>query len=105
MLDHTATTGEASMLVCCCALALAAMKFVTKMKSNKLLITMPTIAGARMPFLPCLEIPNKAMTPKIKPTTIIKSAIKSKTTGELTCLPNMRRRKTIMGHTQLNLAA
>ena len=106
LLDHMATTGDASMLVCCCiALALAAMKFVMKINSNKPLMMIPTMAGARIPFVPCLEMPNKAMTPKIKPTTISKRAISSIITRAPTCPPKATRTHTTIGHAQLNLAA
>jgi hypothetical protein len=44
----------------------AARKFVTKMKRNNPLSTIPTSAFARMPFVPYLRIPNRATTPSIQ---------------------------------------
>ena len=61
------------MLCRCFALALDATKIPTKKRINNPLIRMATMAGTRMPFMPCLEMPNKATIPKMKPTTMSKS--------------------------------
>ena len=51
---------------------------MTQNKINNPQMTMPTIAGTRMPFLPCLETPNKATMPETKPTAMSKSANSTK---------------------------
>ena len=72
---------------------------------------MPTIAGTRMPFLPCLETPNKATMPETKPTAMSKSAT-STIIGIIfratICLSNIKSAKTMRlmtGQTQPSLAA
>jgi hypothetical protein len=87
------------------------MKFMTTKESNNPLIMMPTIAGARMPFVPCLEIPNRATIPKIKPMTTSQSATAATSAivfRATTCLSNIKSAKimmVMMGQTQLSLAA
>ena len=72
---------------------------------------MPTIAGTRIPFLPCLETPNKATMPETKPTAMSKSAT-STIIGIIfratICLSNIKSAKTMRlmtGQTQPSLAA
>jgi hypothetical protein len=112
LLDHTTWTGEGTILPCCClCLALDVMTLMTTKDSNNPLIVMPTIAGARMPFGPCLEMPNKATIPRIKPMTTSQSAADATSAiifRAIICLPNIKSTKimmVMMGQTQLSLAA
>jgi len=72
---------------------------------------MPTIAGTRMPFLPCLETPNKATMPETKPTAMSKSANSTKIGiifRATICRSNIKSAKTMRlmtGQTQPSLAA
>ena len=66
------------------ALALAAKKLVKKMKRRRPLMRRLTVAGPRMPFAPCLGIPNSAMSPERKPRPIRSKASRSMITGDAT---------------------
>ena len=96
---------DAAVLPASRALALAAIKFVTKIKTNSPLIKMPTRAGPRILLKPCLAIPNRETTPETKPTSINKSATSSTMTLAPERPPRTIKPMTMNAQTQLAFAA
>ena len=72
---------------------------------------MPMIAGTEIPFVPCLEMPNKATMPEINPTAISNSAnctINGVIFRGTICLSNTKSAKIMRlmtGQTQPSFAA
>jgi hypothetical protein len=87
------------------ALALAAAKLVQKITSNNALMVIPTMAGKRMPWAPCLRIPKRESIPNKSPPMISNKPMESTITLAPSPAPRAPKNHTRIGASQLALAA